>query len=158
MVINQTGITYDLRMILLFFSLGILGHGILIHQLRNMEESRLRFYRSMPLLLLNRFAQYAFLFFLLLIPEFITIIFLTPRYLHYNDAFLFILVSYSLLLFLNTLLFVKFFRMIDYLKIILCVFFTEYIAVLAGMTAILVALFFLSAICIFKYNYYRFER
>ncbi len=158
MVVNQTRVTYDLRMILLFFSLGILGHGILIHQLRNLEESRLRFYRSMPLLLLNRFAQYAFLFFLLLIPEIITLVFLTPQYLHFKDALSFILVSYSMLLFLNSLLFVKFFRMIDYLKMILCIFFGEYIAVLAGMTVFLILLFFLSAICIFRYYYYRFER
>jgi hypothetical protein len=158
MVKNQTGVAYDLRMILLFFSLGILGHGMLIHQLRKLEESRLRFYRSMPVSLLNRFAQYAYLFFILMIPEIITIVLLTPQYLHYNDALLFILVSYSIPLFLNSLLFVKFFRMIDYLKIIFFVFFTEYIAILAGMTVFLVLLFFLLATSIFKYCYYRFEK
>jgi hypothetical protein len=158
MVVNQTRVEYDLRMIILFFSLGILGHGVIIHHLRNLEESRLRFYRTMPLSMPDRFAQYALIFFLLLIPEIITIIFLTPQYLHYKDGVVFILLSYSMLLFLNSLLFIKFFRMIDYLKIILCIFFIEYFFVLAGNELFLSGLFFVSAISFFSLNYYRFER
>jgi hypothetical protein len=158
MVVNQTRVDYDLRMIVLFFSLGILGHGVLIHEIRNLEESRLRFYRTMPLSLPDRFAQYAILFFCFLIPEIITIIFLTPQYLLYKDAVVFILLSYSMLLFLNSLLFIKFFRMIDYLKIILCIFFMEYFFVLAGYELLLSGLFFVSAISFFAFSYYRFER
>jgi len=158
MVVNQTRIEYDLRMIVLFFSLGILGHGVLIHHLRNLEESHLRFYRTMPLSIAGRFAQYAILFLILLIPEMITIIFLTPQYLRYKDAMVFILLSYSMLLFIHSLLFIKFFRMIDYLKIILCIFFMEYFFVLAGYELLLSGLFFVSAISLFTFSYYRFER
>jgi hypothetical protein len=89
MVMNQTRIEYDLSMILLFFSLGILGHGLLIHQLRDLEESRLTFYRTAPFSLSRRFIQYSRVYFILLIPEMITIGLLTPYYLHYHDAAIF---------------------------------------------------------------------
>jgi hypothetical protein len=158
MVINQTRINYDLRMIVLFFSLGILGHGLLIHQIRDLEETRLTFYRTVPQSLFKRFAQYAILYFLILVPEFITIISLTPQFLYFKDSIIFCLLSYSILLFLNSLLFIQFFRMIDYLKIILCIFFVEYFFVLAGTVALLCVLFFIFSISTFFLSYYRFER
>jgi hypothetical protein len=158
MVVNQTRVEYDLRMIILFFSLGILGHGLLIHQLRDLEETRLTFYRTVPQSLFKRFAQYAILYFLLLLPEFVTIVFLTPQFLQYKDSIIFVLLSYSVLLFLNSLLFIQFFRVIDYLKIILCIFFAEYFSVLTGTAPLLCALFFILSISIFVFSYYRFER
>jgi hypothetical protein len=158
MIVNQTRVEYDLRMIMIFFSMGILGHGLLVHQLRDMEETSLTFYRTVPISLLKRFVQYATLYFILLIPEIITIVFLTPRYLHFEDAVTLVLISYSILLFLNSLLFIQFFRMKDYLKIILCIFFIEYFFVLSGTIALLSILLFVSAITMFFSRYYRFER
>ena len=158
MIVNQTRVEYDLKMIMIFFSMGILGHGLLVHQLRDMEETSLSFYRTIPISLLKRFVQYAILYFILLIPEIITIVFLTPRYLHFEDAITLILISYSILLFLNSLLFIQFFRMKDYLKIILCIFFIEYFFVLSGTIALLSILLFISAIIMFFSSYYRFER
>ena len=158
MIVNQTIVEYDLRMIILFFSLGILGHGLLIHQLRDLEETRLTYYRTVPLSLLKRFVQYAILYFVLLIPEILTIVFLTPHYLRPEDAIIFILLSYSLLLFLNSLLFIRFYTMREYLKIILCIFFTEYFFVLSGASSFLCFLLFISAITMFFSGYYRFER
>ena len=158
MIVNQTRVEYDLRMIIIFFSMGILGHGLLVHQLRDMEETSLTFYRTIPISLMKRFVQYAILYFILLIPEIITIVFLTPRYLHIEDAITLILISYSILLFLNSLLFIQFFRMKDYLKIILCIFFIEYFFVLSGTIALLGILLFISAITVFFFCYYSFER
>jgi hypothetical protein len=158
MVINQTRIEYDLSMILLFFSLGILGHGLLIHQLRDLEETRLTFYRTVPLSLLGRFTQYSLIYFILLIPEIITISLLTPYYLHYSDAIIFVLFSYSILMFLNSLLFIQFFRMKDYLKIILCIFLLIYLCVLTLSIPWLCIFLFLSSIAIFYRRYYQFER
>jgi hypothetical protein len=158
MVINQTRIEYDLSMILLFFSLGILGHGLLIHQLRDLEETRFTFYRAAPLSLSRRFTQYSLIYLILLIPEIITLGLLTPYYLHYQDAVVFVLFSYSLLLFLNSLLFIRFFRMKDYLKIILCIFLLIYFCILTVSIPWLCIFLFLSSIVIFFGHYYQFER
>ena len=158
MVINQTKVEYDLSMIWLFFSFGILSHGLLIYQLRNMEETRLTFYRTVPRSLLNRFLQYALIYLILLVPEFITILTLVPFYLHFSDAILFILFSYSLLLFLNSLLFIQFFKIKDYLKIILCIFLLIYFCVLTVSIPVLCFFLFLSSIGIFQKRYYQFER
>jgi hypothetical protein len=158
MVINQTRVEYDLSMILLFFCLGILGHGLLIYQLRNLEETRLAFYRTIPRSLMNRFFQYALVYLVLLIPEFITILIVTPGYLLYKDAILFILLGYGLLLFLNSLLFIQFFRIKDYLKIILCIFLTVYLCILTASLPFLCAFLLVSSVAIFQSRYYLFER
>lgn len=158
MVINQMLVEYDLSMIYIFFSLGILSHGLLIHQLRNLEESRLSFYRTAPLSILNRYLQYARIYAALLIPEFCTILILTPRYLHIPDGLLFMLFSYGLVLFLNSLLFIRFFRIKDYLKIILCVFLLIYLCILTSSVPLLCVFLFFSSIAIFQNRYYQFER
>jgi hypothetical protein len=158
MVINQTLVEYDLSMILLFFSLGILGHGLLIYQIRNLEETRLSFYRTVPRSLMNRFLQYALVYVVLLIPEFITLSLLTPKYLFYKDAIMFILLGYGLLLFLNSLLFIRFFRIKDYLKIMLSIFLIIYFCILTASLPLFCAFLLVSSVAIFQTRYYLFER
>jgi hypothetical protein len=158
MVANQTLVKYDLTMIFLFFSIGILGHGLLIRQFRILEEERLSFYRTLPISIFERFTQYALLYFILLIPEFITIAVLTPKYLHLRDAIEFCFFSYSVLLFLNSLLFIQFFRMQDYLKILLCIYLVIYLAVLTKVQFLLCFILLVSSILIFINRYFQFER
>jgi hypothetical protein len=158
MVVNQLRITYDLSMIILFFSIGILGHGMLIYQLRDMEETRLSFYRTIPNSLPKRFVQYGLIYFVLLLPEFISIVSLTPYYLHYKDALLLILLSYGIILFLNSVLFIQFFAIKHYLKIILCTFLLIYFCVLTFSVAWLCIFLLISSVAIFFRRYYLFER
>jgi hypothetical protein len=158
MVKNQAGTATDLSMILLFYSMGMLGHGILIHQMRKFEETRLAFFRTVPVPLTKRFLQYGILYFILLIPEFITIIALTPKYLSFNNGFLIAFFSYSILLFLNSLLFIQYFKMKDYLKIILCLYFLIYLSVLSNAVPLFSIFLLISALMIFFIRYYRFER
>ena len=158
MLKNQTGADYEMNMIILFFSLGILGHGLLIHQIRELEETRFTFYRAVPISLFKRFIQYAMFYLILLIPEIITIALLTPKHLNYSDALLFIFFSYSLLLFLHSLLFVQFFPMKEYLKIILCLFLIIYCSILTASFPWLCVFLFLSSLIIFRGRYYRYER
>ena len=158
MLANQTGNEYDLGMIILFFSLGILGHGLLIHQIRDLEETRLTFYRSIPVSLFRRFIQYASFYLVLLLPEIFTILLLTPKHLHYSDALLFIFFSYSLLLFMHSLLFIQFFPMKTYLKIILCLYLTIYCSILTSSLLWLCIFLFFSSLAIFRVRYYQYER
>jgi hypothetical protein len=157
MLANQTGTSSELHMIILFFSLGILGHGLLIHQLRELEETRLTFYRSVPVSLIKRFMQYGFLYFILLLPEIIILVVLTPKYLDFRYTFLFIFFAYSVLLFLNSLLFIQFFSMKYYLRIILCIFLFIYLSVLTGYFVLFCTLLFLASGFIFFDRYYQFE-
>jgi hypothetical protein len=156
MVAHQAPIEDDLRMIFLFYSFGLLGHGVLIHQLRELEETRLTFYRGLPLSLSRRYAQFMCLYFLLFLPEMITIGCLTPVFLHYADAFSFVCFGYSVLLLLNGLLFIRSFKMVDYLKIIVGVFFLTYIGILVGMIPWLAVFYFFLAGWLFFTRYYRY--
>jgi hypothetical protein len=158
MLLNRSPVDHDLSMVFLFFSFGLLGHGVLIHQFREIEETRLAFYRSLPVSLLGRWVQYAWLYFLLFIPEVITIARLTPKFLHYADAALLFFFGYSLLLFLNSLLFVQFYKMVDYLKMMVGIFFIVYLSVLTGILLWFSVFTFSTSLYLLFAKYYRYER
>ncbi|HVW60597.1 MAG TPA: hypothetical protein VHC48_11190 [Puia sp.] len=146
---------YDMQMILLFYSFGLLGHGVLIYLIKRMEVSRLDFYRGMAVSLWQRFIGYGWFYLLLLTPEIVTMGLLTPGSLRYTDAFLLVLWSYSILLFLNSLQLYVFSRMMDYLKVVGCIFFVIYLGVLMGIWFWLTLLFLGLAAGIFFRRYYR---
>jgi hypothetical protein len=155
---NLTDTYYDVRMLFLFYSFGIFAHGVLIHKLRGMEETGLFFYRGLPVSLFNRFMQYVLVYFLLLLPEFITILWITPGYLHVKDALVFGALGFSILLFLHSLLFTTAYSMKDYLKVCFGIFCTVYFCVLAGIMAWLAVVLFCLAIVLFLVRYYRYEQ
>ena len=148
----------DISTVFLFFNFGILGNGIILYRIREFEESQLKFYRGAPVSLLKRFSQYAVVYFIFLIPEFITAGILAPVYLPYNDAINFTLCGYSLLLVMNTITFLQDFSMRDYLKVILLVFSMQYIFIVPGLLHFLYLFFFVLAFILFLISYYRFER
>jgi len=158
MVNNQTGTEHDLSMIILFYSFGLFGHGVLAHRLRNMEETRLFFYRGLPVSLLGRYLQYAGLYFFLFIPEILTIGWLTPSHLQYKDAILFVFFGYSFLLFLNSLLFIQAFKILDYLKILTGIFFIVFMGVLTGMVLWLSVIGVMLSVHFFIRGYYQYEQ
>ena len=123
---NLSKENYDIRLPFIFYSFGLLGHGILIYLIREFEEKDLIFVRALPLSLVNRFLQYALLYGLILIPEVTTIGLLTPKFLHFPDAFIIVSCSYSILLLLNCILFIAPYSMRDYLKMSLGIFFILY--------------------------------
>ncbi|MBN9382262.1 MAG: hypothetical protein J0H74_15945 [Chitinophagaceae bacterium] len=148
---------YDLQMVLLFYSFGLLGHGVLIHLVKRMEATRLDFYRGMAVSLRGRFIQYGWFYLTLLVPEILTIGWFTPGALRYSDALLLVLWSYSILLLLNSLQLYPFHRMIDYLKVVGCIFFVIYLGVLMGVWFWLTLLFLSLSVAIFWGRYYRRE-
>jgi hypothetical protein len=157
MLLNRSKVETDLRMFLLFYSFGLLGHGVLIYKIRQMEETGLGFYRGLPVSLFSRFLQYAFLYLILLIPEMIIIGMMTPAHLNFANAFLLISFGWGILLILNSLLFVRLLKPFDYLKIVSGIYLMIFIAVLAGMIIPFTIGLFLIATNIFFRHYYRFE-
>lgn len=135
----------DLSMGLLFYSTGVLGHGILIYLLKEMEESRLAFYRGLPVPALQRLIQYGAFYLFLLIPEMVIGAILLPV----SMAVSLFCFSYSLLLLLNSLRLVGFDRKIDFLKMVTGLFLLIIIAVMTGVTGWFTLLCFFSAVGVF---------
>lgn len=154
---NLTHEEYDITLGFIFYSFGLLGHGVIIHQLREFEELQLTFYRSLPISLLRRFLQYALLYFILLIPEIIILILLTSKYLLVKDAFTIIICSYSILLLLNSLLFIASYTMRDYLKMSFAIFCIIWLATFVRMLPHLAVIFFGLAFGLFLIQYYQYE-
>jgi len=155
---NNTLTCSDIILLFLFFNFGILTNGIFVCKTREFEETYLSFYRGLPVSLLKRFLQYTLVYFIVLIPEFITLIILTPFHLHYFYATSFFLCSFSLLLLLNSISFLHDFNINGYLGIFSLVLLLQYIFIIAVGFSFLYLLFFISAISLFIAGYYKYER
>ncbi|HWK02462.1 MAG TPA: hypothetical protein VNS58_02450 [Puia sp.] len=145
---------YDIRMPFLIYSLALFGHGVLIYRCRELEEKRLLFYRSLPVSLSARFLQFACLYFLLLLPEMLTIGWLTPTALRWKDALGFMLSGYSVLLLLHSVLTATSLKMEDFLKLSLGVFGILYLCVLGDVLIALSGCFFVAAGGLFRGGYW----
>ena len=158
MLLNHTNEESGMSMFLLFYSFGLMGHGVLIYKIRQMEEFSLGFYRGLPVSLSSRLIQYAVLCLILLIPEIIIIVLMTPVHLDYSNALLLIFFGWGILILLNSLLFIRLFKPFAYLKIISGIYLMVFIAVLTGLIfPFTICLFLISAYLFFQ-GYYRFEK
>ncbi|MBO9567055.1 MAG: hypothetical protein J7621_30055 [Niastella sp.] len=147
----------DHRMIFLFYSFGLLGHGALLFRIKEMELSRLGFYRALPVSLGRRLLQYMFFYLLLFLPESFIILSLTPERLYWSDALLYFSFGYGILLLLNSLLLFSFERMMNYLKVIGVIYFFIFVAVLVGLVPWLSIAFLVLSITLFLSRYYQQE-
>jgi hypothetical protein len=151
----QTPDDYDIRMPFLVFSVALLGHGIVIYGTRRMEEEKLLFYRGMPLSLFERLLQYMVLYFLVFIPEIITIAWLMPDHIRIKDAFGFVSAGYSTLLLLNSCQFIVSLQRSDLIKLSVGIFGILYFGVLSDNLIFISGLFLLTAGSLFFRGYCR---
>ncbi len=154
---NNSAADNDMTMAFIFYTFGLLSNGVLIFRVRNFEETYLHFYRSLPVLLTKRLLQYALVFFICLIPELVTAITLVPAHLDSKQAVDLIGCGFSLLLLMTSITFLSSFKMKEYIKILLLLFFIECIFFIASGLLILNLLFLIAAVIIFRKHYYEFE-
>jgi hypothetical protein len=98
------------------------------------------------------------LYFLFFIPEILIMVRNASVFPGVEDVFTMAFFGYSMLLLLNSLLFIRHYKMTDYLKIVTGIFFLVYIAVLTGMVAPFSLAVFLVGGIAFLSRYYQYER
>ena len=148
----------DTNSIYLFFNFGILAHGVLIFRMREFENFYLGFYRGMPVSVVNRFAQYALVYFIVLLPEWITLGFLTPAHISLFDGFNFGLGAFASLMLMNGIALLGDFRRNEFLKISLLLLGMQYFLLMGGGLSVLWIMTMIAAIVIFVLGYFRFEK
>jgi len=149
---------YETTTLFLFFNFGIFVNGMLVHSLREFEESYLLFYRGLPVPLPKRLAEYSLVYLVLLLPEIVTAGVLTPVHLHYRDAVVFVLNALGLVLLMNGISFLRHFGRREYGIVLLMIFSVQYIFMgFIGLVPLCVVVF-VAAIVSFLAGYYRFER
>ena len=156
--LNNTVSDYETTFPFLFFNFGILANGVIVFGIREFEETGLTFYRGAPVPLLKRGVGYASVYFVLLIPEFITTGLLVPVHLHYGDAILFSLCGYGTVLLMHSITFVRNFSRKEYLFAVLMIFCMQYVFLAGIGLTLLCGVLFVAAIACFLLGYYRFER
>lgn len=154
---NNTNDYYDISFPFLFFNFGILANSILIYRIRAFENTYLGFYPGLPVSKAKRFFQTAWVYFIILIPEYLILILLVPVHIKYFDAVYFMISAFSLLLLMNSITFWRGLNLKTYLKIIFFIFCIELILILTFGFIFLFFVLLLAAIFIFKKEYYRFE-
>lgn len=153
MLRTQTPEDYDLRLAYFIYSLALFGHGLLLYRCRELEATRLLWYRALPVPLFHRFIQLAFFCGLLLLPEMLTLGWLTPHPIRLTDSCSFIFSGYSVLLLLYSLLLATSMPMDDYLKLCLVLFGILYVGVLGSFLIVLSGFFLMTALVLFKWGY-----
>jgi len=118
----QTPADYDLRMPFLAYSLALFGHGVLFFRVRQLETTRLVFYRALPAPRVRRLAHHALLCFLLLAPETMILGWLVPHPIMLADGLLFVIMGYGILVLLDSVLIASDLTAADYLKLCLVLF------------------------------------
>jgi len=147
----------DLRMPILFYTFGLLGHAVFIFHCRELEESGLNFYRGLPVSIARRFFNYAIFYFVVFLPETVCLASFIPTQLSLSRAMMLFAFGYGLLLLLNSLLFIRSFKKTDFLKLNCALYLFVFIGVLAGIVPLLTASIVMLAMLIFYRFYYRFE-
>jgi hypothetical protein len=144
-------------MALLVFSMAMFGHGPLFYKCRQMENTQLRCYRAMPVPLLSRFTYIAIFCGLLLIPEMLTLGWLTPYPIRVLDALSFVGSGFTLLLLLYCLLSTVHTSTGNFLKLCLVLFGILYGGVLGDFLIALSGFFFFVAAKLYFWRYRRYE-
>jgi hypothetical protein len=148
---------YDLRMPFLFYSLSLFGHGAILYRCRQLENTRLLFYRSLAVSQGARFGQYALFYLLLLLPEMLVLGWLTPHPIRVTDTIAFLLSGYSVLLLLNSLLYTASLTNRVFLRLCLLIFGILYCCVLGKDLILLSEIFLVTATILFFRGYARYE-
>ena len=148
---------YDLRMPFLFYSLSLFGHGAILYRCRQLENTRLLFYRAMSVPQAARFGQYALFYLLLLLPEMLVLGWLTPHPIRVRDTIAFLLSGYSVLLLMNSILYTAPFTNRVFLRICLLIFGILYCCVLGNYLILLSEVFLVTATVLFFRGYARYE-
>lgn len=154
---NNNMETYDIGFPFLFFNFGVLVNGMLIYRIRELEETQLQFYRSLPVSLVRRWLGYAGLYFITLLPELVTLVTLAPVHLHIADAFRLAGVAFGTVLLMHAISFLRAFRAGQYLKVLAVLFGVEILFVIYSQWLGLFAVFTSLATFLFYYGYYRYQ-
>jgi len=156
--LNNSFSDYDIAFPFLFFNFGILANGILVYGLREFEETSLSFYRGAARPLGQRLAEYALVYFILLLPELVILARLVPVHLHAADAFLFYCCAYGLVLTMHAVTFLRHFGKKEYFLLLVMIFSVQYFFIagfgLAAMSGCLLGV----AVISFLRGYYGYER
>ena len=155
---NNTLGKADVGPVFLLFSFGVLSNSALTFRIREWEEVWLRFYRGLAVPLWKRFVQYGAVCLMLLLPEFITLTYLTPAHLNSATALGFGISGYSLILLIVSITFLQDFSKRDFLKILLLLFALQYLFLLAFNFLLLSIVCLVLSILFFYKGYYHYER
>jgi hypothetical protein len=155
---NNTAADYDRAFPFLFFDFGILANGILVYGLREFEETTLSFYRGEARTLGQRLLEYALVYFVLLLPELVTVFRLTPVHLHVTDALLFFCCAYGLLLTMHGVTYLRHLSKKEYFLVLVMIFSVQYFFIMSfGLAAMFGCLAAAGVLSFFK-GYYVYQR
>ena len=149
--------TYDGRVVMLGFMAGLTAHCVMVFEFRKFEESQLIFYRNLPVSTLKRWWNFAIIYFIVLIPEWIIFGSAFPGRLHMADAWWLPFFGTGMLLSYHCLLYKPPMDMERYLQWVFGIFAVLFFLILYQAYLLIIATLLLLSLFFFFRWYYLFE-
>ncbi|MEP7129416.1 MAG: hypothetical protein ABI729_11130 [Chitinophagales bacterium] len=150
--------TYDSRVVMLGFMAGLTAHCVMVFEFRKFEESMVGFYRNLPVITVQRWLNFAFIYFLILLPEWIIFGFAIPDRLHVGDTWWLPFFGTGMLITYHCLLYKPPLDMEKYLQWVFGLFAVFFFLLLYKLY-LLIILMLLACSCYYFFRwYYRFEQ
>ncbi|MEO6166456.1 MAG: hypothetical protein ABIO46_05625 [Chitinophagales bacterium] len=150
--------TYDGRVVMLGFMAGLTAHCVLVFEFRKFEESLLGFYRNLPFTTLKRWWNFAIIYFIVLLPEWITFGSAFPDRLHMADIWWLPFFGTGMLLLYHCLLYKPPLDMERYLQWVFGISAVLFFLILYKVYLVIIILLLLLSLFFFFRWYYLFEQ
>ena len=150
--------TYDSRVVMLGFLLGLTAHCVIVFEFRKFEEYYLGFYRNLPLRMITRFTRFVFIYAMILLPEWIVFVTAIPVKLHPPDFLFLPFFGIALLLFYHCLLYRLSMDMERYLLWVFITMLAIFFLILYRQYVVIDGILLLSSLLFFTRNYFNYER
>jgi hypothetical protein len=148
---SSLDVQQNVRLAGMVILLVVTAHSFVIYQNHHFEETRLSFSRNLPFSRIKRFANLAYVYLILLLPEYIWLF----SSFDVLTAIKSLLLSLSIALLFHSLLYWSGHQMNIYLRCVFFLFFIFFLLILFNVVEVLIPLNFLFAIILFNKHYYQ---
>ena len=148
---------YDSRVVMLGFMAGLIAHSVMVFEFRKFEETMVGFYRNLPVSSLRRWSNFALVYTLVLLPEWVIFIFALPNRLAVTDALWLPFFGTGLLMTYHCLLYKPPLDMEKYLQWVFAIAAFIFFMLLYQLYFVIILFLGLLSLYYFRRWYYKFE-
>lgn len=149
---------FDLRLLTTGVLLAFIGNVTLVHKYVWFQYRQMAFFRNLPITFIELFARHVFIFLVLLIPEFVTLLRYYPIEPRFMDLIGIVFFGVSILTLIYSLLLIKQGELSQFMTIIFwMVVFSTFLILFSVHPIILAVLFLLISATVIYFRHYQFE-
>ncbi|MBS1668272.1 MAG: hypothetical protein JST58_12925 [Bacteroidetes bacterium] len=150
--------SYKDRILWLIFITSMIGHSIIIYKNQHFMETKMAFYRNMPIRLFKTILVLFAVYLIILIPEFWALKGVAMEHQAFKDYFIMAATAPCMLLLMHVMLYTEDYQMEDYLKMLFGIWTVYFFFGLSNFRWLLPIISLVAAFIIFYTTYYKYEK